>query len=97
MQRSVYIMSYDVADDKRRTRLFHYLRRWGDHLQYSVFRVVLSPADRERVRAAVTECIHQGEDQVLMVDLGPEPGRGARCVEAIGLPYTHPNRHAIIV
>ncbi|MFC1765417.1 CRISPR-associated endonuclease Cas2, partial [Planctomycetota bacterium] len=32
-----YLITYDVADDKRRTYIFRALRDRGDHVQYSVF------------------------------------------------------------
>lgn len=94
---NVYIVTYDVSDNKRRAQLYHYLRGWGDHLQYSVFRCVLSRSDRVRLVAAVEEFVHHTEDQVLLFDLGPHEGRALGSVESIGSPYTHPERHAVIL
>lgn len=43
------------------------------------------------------EILNQSEDQVLIVDLGPEEGRGREVIETVGLAYMHPERHAVIV
>ena len=37
------------------------------------------------------------EDQVLFVDVGPVEGRGSESIRALGKPYTHPERHALVV
>ena len=97
MGRHVYIVSYDIADDRRRTRVYQYLRGWGDHLQWSVFRLVLSNPDVARVRAGLHGLVQHREDQVILFNLGPEEGRALGSVESIGVPYTHPERHAIVV
>ena len=34
-----YIVTYDVSDDDRRNKVFTALRGYGDHIQYSVFRM----------------------------------------------------------
>ncbi|TVQ99892.1 MAG: CRISPR-associated endonuclease Cas2 [Deltaproteobacteria bacterium] len=97
MERNVYVVTYDIADDRRRTAVYQYLRGWGDHLQYSVFRLVLHRADRMRVRTTLHDLIDHGVDQVLFLDLGPFEGRARGSVDAIGVAYTHPERHAVVV
>ena len=87
MQRT-YLITYDVCDDKRLRRTFKALRNWGDHLQYSVFECRLSDTDLLRCKAELSEIIHHGEDQVLVVDLGTTAGRSRDCVTAIGRPYS---------
>ena len=42
---SLYIASYDIADDHRRTRVARYLLRYGSRLQKSVFEVFLDPEE----------------------------------------------------
>jgi CRISPR-associated protein Cas2 len=37
-----YVISYDISDDKRRTRVFELLLGNGDHVQFSVFLADLS-------------------------------------------------------
>ena len=90
----VYIISYDITDDKRRTAVYRTLRGWGDHLQYSVFRCVLSAADHVRLLTMLEESIDHSSDQVLFFDLGPHDGRALGSVSSVGRSYTHPERHA---
>ena len=92
-----YVVSYDVADDRRRARIYGYLRGWGDHLQFSVFRVMLSPTQLATFTATLHEFVHHEFDQVLIFDLGPTSGRAKNCVVSIGMSYTHPERHAVVV
>ena len=65
-----YLITYDVADDKRRTTLFEMLRDLGDHAQFSVFFAELSPAELARFRGEASAVVHHDRDQVLIVDLG---------------------------
>lgn len=67
MARRHYLVSYDVSDDKRRTRLFKLLEGEGDHVQYSVFFCELNATERARLRATITQIIHEREDQGLEV------------------------------
>jgi len=97
MSQHSYIVAYDIADDKRRTQVYQYLRGWGDHLQYSVFRVLASATELARIRAALHDRIDHRADQILLFNLGPSDGRARGSVTSLGLPYTHPERHAVVV
>lgn len=95
--RSAYLVTYDVSDPKRLRRVFKVMRRFGDHLQLSVFRCVLNPRELLRLRAELGVELNLAEDQVLIADLGPEEGRGAKAIEGLGRQYTHPERHAVVI
>ena len=95
--RTVYLVTYDVCEAKRLRRTFRMMRRYGDHLQFSVFRCVLNEREKIRMVAHLKEILNSKEDQVLIADLGPEEGRGAEVIETIGQPYVHPERHAVVV
>ncbi len=97
MASTVLIVTYDIPSDRRRTTLFKCLRGWGDHLQYSVFRVVVGKKERVLLSGQIEEIINNKEDQVLIVDLGPDDGRGAQAIAALGMPYTHPERPAVVL
>lgn len=87
--RNVYLVCYDICDDKRLRRVFKTLRDYGDHLQYSIFECQLNPIDLAKLRHELSEIIKHNEDQVLFVDLGPTSGRGERVITALGLPYSN--------
>lgn len=95
--RHTFIIAYDITCDRRRERVYSFLRGWGDHLQFSVFRAVLAAPDLARVQTEIHDRIQHDEDQVLFFDLGPTEGRAQGSVRAIGLAYTHPERHAVVV
>lgn len=85
--RKIYLVTYDIRDDKRLRRVFKTMRNWGDHLQYSVFECQLNPVELLRLKEQLKEIIHLAQDQVLFVDLGPAAGRGERVIESLGQPY----------
>lgn len=96
MSRRHYLISYDVSDDKRRTKLFNVLQGEGDHVQYSVFFCDLNPTEAARLRARITEIINHGEDQVLILDLGPADHPLDHGLEVLGTPY-QPLTRVIVV
>lgn len=95
--RSMYIVSYDVSDPKRLRQVFKTMQGMGDHVQLSVFRCELSERDKVRMMAKLAKLVHHTEDQVLIVDIGPAPGRSDSAVEAIGRAYIPRERCAIVV
>ena len=95
--RNVFLVSYDISDPKRLRRTYDFLRGWGEHLQFSVFRCELAAAELIRVRAGLGEIIHATEDQVLFADLGPVDGRGAECIRTLGRATTKSERTAVVL
>ena len=66
----LFLICYDVADDKRRRKIYKCLRGFGQHLQFSVFRCPLSPIQLETLRDVLEELVSAREDQVLLIPLG---------------------------
>jgi len=95
--RTVYLVCYDICDDRRLRQVYKTMRGAGDHLQYSVFRCDLSRRELAELVANLSPLLDHGVDQVLIVDLGPTDGRAGTCIEALGRPYTAPERHAIVI
>lgn len=95
--RTIYLVCYDISNDKRLRKVFQLMRGYGDHLQYSVFECALSPPDFVRLRGELAAIIHHDEDQVLFVALGPAEGRGDRVITALGKPYTRVDAPCVIV
>lgn len=84
------LVAYDVTDDKRRSRLHAKLKGYGEALQYSLFRCSLTPSERVRLRGEAWELIDHATDRVVLVDLGPDEGRGQAAVEFWGKPLDDP-------
>jgi CRISPR-associated protein Cas2 len=95
--RASYIVTYDIADEKRLRLVFKTMRAYGDHLQFSVFECQLTAADLARLKGELSGIIHHTEDQVLFVCLGPAEGRGDRVITALGKPYTSVDSPCIVV
>lgn len=82
-----YIISYDISDDKRRTKVFDSLMGRGDHAQLSVFFCQLNPRELADLRSALTRMIHHAEDQILLVDLGPAHNPLDGGIECLGKSF----------
>jgi CRISPR-associated protein Cas2 len=91
-QRTTYIVCYDISDPKRLRRVYQTIRGYGEHLQFSVFR-----CDKVTLLAELDDIVHHGEDQVMLVPLGPPDGLNATQFETLGRPLVHFERHAVVV
>jgi|RhiMetdeSRZDD1v2_1073273.scaffolds.fasta_scaffold395980_1 CRISPR-associated protein Cas2 len=58
------VVTYDIPDDRRRTRLHRDLKGFGMRVQYSVFECVLDEPEVARLQAMVRRTIKRGEDHV---------------------------------
>jgi CRISPR-associated protein Cas2 len=96
MGRRHYLITYDVADDKRRTRVFNTLSDHGDHAQFSVFFCRLTQAERVALEGLIVAAIDAAADQVLFVDLGKAEHDLLLRVDAVGRCYVPPARTMII-
>lgn len=67
----VFIVCYDITSDSRRNRVYRLLRGYGEHIQYSVFRCVLSDIQREQLAQELRGHIDNDGDQVLLMPIGP--------------------------
>ena len=96
--RNVYLVCYDVADDKRLRQTYKKMRGFGDPMQYSVFRCELSPTEKELLKEALWAILSWDQDRVMLIDLGPAGARGDECIEFWGDPRVDlPRRAAVIV
>ena len=91
-----YLITYDVADDKRRTRIFQTLRDHGDHAQYSVFLCELNDRELAQLRGRLIDLTHAREDQVMILDLGPAGVPIESCLETIGRGFEPPQRVLVV-
>ena len=57
MSRRRYLITYDIADDARRTRVFKVCEREADHIQYSVFVAELDERELIAMQAELSELI----------------------------------------
>ena len=62
--RHTYLVSYDIADDKRLRKVFKTCRNYGNHLQYSVFECRLSGAGYEKLVGDLLAVIDPAQDSI---------------------------------
>ncbi len=69
MDRSFYVVVYDVVEDKRRLKVAKYLESMGDRVQYSVFEVYLTPKELQEVMKKLATLIEAEEDGIRVYNL----------------------------
>ena len=65
------ILAYDIPDNRRRTRLFKTLKRFGSAVQESVFEFHLDAGELLRLKRAVNFIIDPHQDQLRYYQLCP--------------------------
>lgn len=60
----IYIIAYDIADNKRRLRVAKTLESWGYRIQESVFQLRLDTAMLARVRSRLAALISETDDVI---------------------------------
>jgi CRISPR-associated protein Cas2 len=66
---TLYIVSYDVPDDRRRARIHSALTSFGTWVQYSVFECFLNRKQRILLEARLLKEMHQREDTIRIYGL----------------------------
>ncbi|MBX6330093.1 MAG: CRISPR-associated endonuclease Cas2 [Pseudolabrys sp.] len=92
----LYIVTYDISDDRRWRRVFRLMKGYGRWLQLSVFQCRLTARRRVEMARRLEELIHNGEDHVLILDLGPADKVDPR-VESLGKTFDSVKRAAIVI
>lgn len=67
----LYLVTYDIADDRRWRAVFKLMHAYGEWLQLSVFQCRLTRARQIELVGRLGSTIANDEDHVMVVDLGP--------------------------
>ena len=59
-----YLVSYDIPNDKRRTKLAKTIKDFGDRVQYSVFECLLDKSLLDKMTGRIDKIIVEKEDSV---------------------------------
>jgi CRISPR-associated protein Cas2 len=96
MDEHLFIVTYDITDQKRWRRIFKLMNGYGDWLQLSVFQCRLSRRRHAELTATLDEIIAHDHDHVLMLDLGPADKVDPRVV-SLGKSFEPVTREPVIV
>jgi CRISPR-associated protein Cas2 len=64
-----YLVSYDIPDDKRRTKLAKTIKDFGDRVQYSVFECILDKNLLDKMADRIDKIVVEKEDSVRIYPL----------------------------
>lgn len=65
----LYLVSYDIPDDRRRTKLAKAMMDFGDRVQYSVFECLLDHELLRKMEDRIVRIINEKEDSVRVYPL----------------------------
>lgn len=63
-QSSLYVVAYDIPDDKRRTKVHKVLKGFGQWTEFSLFECFLTKKELLQMRAKLDKHLHPGTDKV---------------------------------
>ena len=58
------VISYDIPEDKRRTKIHKILKSYGQWMQYSVFECDLTQTQYAKLRSRLSKVIEPDEDSI---------------------------------
>ena len=96
MEQRIYIVAYDICDQRRWRRLFKLMKGYGEWLQLSVFQCRLSRKQHAELIADIDGIIHHNEDHVILMDFGPAEKIDPRVV-SLGKTFRKVEHEPIIV
>jgi CRISPR-associated protein Cas2 len=92
----LYIVTYDIGDQRRWRRVFKAMHGYGEWLQLSVFQCRLTRRRRAELETRLRGLVKAGDDHVLLIDVGPAD-RTRLAVESIGRSFSGIERQATVI
>jgi CRISPR-associated protein Cas2 len=88
------IISYDIVEDRRRTKVMKLLLGYGTRVQYSVFECYLSPQEMLKVTRELRDLIDLNTDSIRCYRLDQDTVQRIRIL-GIGRVTTDPSHYVI--
>jgi CRISPR-associated protein Cas2 len=92
----LYIVVYDISDQKRWRRVFRLMQGYGEWVQLSVFQCRLNAKRHAELVALLDGIIQHKVDHVVSMDLGPAEQVDPRVI-SLGKVFEVVSREAVIV
>lgn len=96
MEEHLYIITYDISDQKRWRRVFKLMRGYGEWLQLSVFQCRMSKQRHAELIALLDGMIHHHQDHIVILDIGLADKVSPRVV-SLGKDFELVAREPIII
>lgn len=96
MDDRLYIVTYDIGDQKRWRAVFKLLQGHGEWLQLSVFQCRLGRQRHAELVSTLDQIIHHDDDHVLIMDIGSADAADPKIV-SLGKDFKTVAREPIIV
>lgn len=96
MDEHLYLVTYDIRDDKRWRRIWKIMNGYGEWLQLSVFQCRLSRKRHAQLVADLDETLNKSDDHILLMDLGPADSVTPKVI-SLGRNFNSVERQAVIV
>ena len=62
--KSIYLICYDISNDKNRTKISEELEQYGERINYSVFECFITPAQLNNILSFIEEKMDKKHDSV---------------------------------
>jgi CRISPR-associated protein Cas2 len=95
--KNLYLISYDVRDQKRWRKVFRIAKGYGTQLQYSVFYCYLSPKEKILLIRDIEGVIDLASDRVLIVNIGGPDVDLEEKIEFLGQKNDIEEHQAVII
>jgi len=92
----LYMVVYDIGDEKRWRRVFRLMKGFGEWVQLSVFQCRLTAQQHAELIALLDGIIHHAHDHVVSLDLGPAERVVPRVI-SLGKTFAPITREPVIV
>jgi len=66
----LYLVAYDIADQKRWRKIFRLMKGYGEWLQLSVFQCRLTRQQHAEMIHLMDEIIHHDHDHIIIMNMG---------------------------
>lgn len=97
MDEHLYLVTYDISDDKRWRAVYGLMHGYGEWLQLSVFQCRLTRKRHAEMIATLDQLIHHDQDHILVMDLGVADNVVPRVVSLGKAPFEPVKREPLII
>jgi len=92
----LFIVTYDIASQRRWRRVFKAMQGYGEWLQLSVFQCRLSATRRAELETRLRGLVKAGEDHVLLIEVSAAD-KVELAVTSIGKTYSKVERRPTVI